>query len=235
MSEKERKKPIKGGRGGMGASDAGRLVIANRIILARTQAGLTAAHLARLLNVSPQTMSYIENGQQRINTDILERVSVALGKPVRWFLGDMELADRYRSADVLITELTQIIKDYLPVYDSVEEYAKVTGNVPVLQEGLAVAKLKAFRIYGVHCEPMVRDGDILVVDTKMKAVPGAHVLFKHQGKAHCGLYGLQKGHHYLATVSETWNFEDVQVVGVVVQLTRSIIPGTLLLPPPASK
>ena len=231
MSKKEKKKPIKRGRGGTGASDVGRLLIANRIILARTQAGLTAAHLARFLNVSPQTMSYIENGQQRITTDILERISAAVGKPVRWFLEDMEVNDRYRSADVLITELKQIIKDYLPVYDSVEEYSNVIGNVPVLGEGLEVAKLKAFRIDGVHCEPMVRDGDILVVDTKRKPAPGDYVLFRNQGKAHSGLYGFQKGRRYLATVSETWNFEDVHVVGVLVQLTRSIIPGTPLLLP----
>lgn len=224
-----------GGRGGLGNSNAGRLVIAHRISLARSQAGLTGRQLAKLLNTSPTTIHNIEKGKQKIDTEILERVSVALGKPIRWFLGEDVVADRYRSAEVIITDLKQTIKNYLPVYNGVEEYASVVDNVPILQEGLSVSTLKAFRIDGVHCEPMVRPGDILVVDVKRKPVAGDHVLLKYQGKVSCGLYGIEKGRHYLASPYETWHYEDVQIVGVLVQLTRSVIPGIPPLPPPASE
>ena len=207
---------VVGKRGGQS-----RLKVASCIKFAREQNGLTQKQLGRLLNVSDVTVSAIERGVQRVDTVQLEKLAKIFGKTVRWFYGDDAGTSLIRPPDVLLTELQERIKNYISVYADFGIDAEVVDTVPVL-DAIEVSSLKGYRIDGLTCEPMVWDGDILVVDTKGEVVSGVYVVVIHEGKAYCGLYNEENGERNVCNPRTILPYSACHLIGVLVQLTRKI-------------
>ena len=68
--------------------------IAQKLRIAREQAGLTQHEFAKLYGCQDPTVSMMESGKRTLGIKVLERVSHIVGKPVSWFIADeMELPE----------------------------------------------------------------------------------------------------------------------------------------------
>lgn len=63
--------------------------LATRIRRARVEAGLSREHLAGEIGVSLATVVRYETGRtRRVSVELLNKIAVATGKPLVWFLKD---------------------------------------------------------------------------------------------------------------------------------------------------
>lgn len=208
------------GRGKKVGVDERRNIIASRLKFARIQNGLSQKQLGRLLNVSDATISTIEKGKQKLDTIRLEKAARILGRSVRWFYGDAVEENSFRPPDILLTELQERIKNYISVYDGVGEGAEIVDSVPVLDTGKDISVLRAYRIEGLNCQPMVQENDIVVVDTSESPERGDYILFSTNGRVWCGLYDEIDGKPTITHPFESCSFLDCHIIGKVVQLIR---------------
>lgn len=60
-------------------------IVSKRIKVARAEQDLSQADLAEMLHLSPQNIAKWESGEINIGVDSLERIALALEKPIEWF------------------------------------------------------------------------------------------------------------------------------------------------------
>lgn len=76
--------------------------VAERLRLAREQAGLSQGQVARMLNMHRPTISEIEAGRRRVRAEELSEFSRIYEVPVEWLIGsedtDADLDDRVKLA-----------------------------------------------------------------------------------------------------------------------------------------
>ena len=198
--------------------------IAVRIRQARMQAGLSREQLGKLLGLTDVSIGNIERGMTDVDAPTLMRVSKILGKPVAWFI-DENFEDVYRTPGVLISELQQKIKAYIPVYAELVEgkYTPVVDSIPVLAIGADIANLKAYRIAGLNCDPIIRDGDTLIVDISIEPEQGDIVIFKHREYTLCGMYNMaNEGQFEINTPTQSWPVGECRLFGVVIEMHRRL-------------
>lgn len=81
--------------------------VAQRVYAARKAKRLSRRELSELSGISPRYLVRLENGEGNISIGLLQRVSIALDRPIEWFVGaDDAMAEdtarlimRYRNAD----------------------------------------------------------------------------------------------------------------------------------------
>ena len=196
--------------------------IAVRIAHARMQVGLSREQLGKLLGLTEVSVGNIERGKTDVDTPTLLRISKILGKPIAWFI-DEHIEDSYRPPDIVLSELSQKLKLYIPVYGEIAEgrYSPVIDSVPVLAVGVDIANLRAYRIKGLNCEPWIRDGDTLIVDISAQPEQGDYVVFKHNNLPLCGLYNATPGETpMINNPDHSWPAQDCQIVGVTIEMHR---------------
>lgn len=77
----------------MASPDTARDLIAQRMKLAREQAGLSQGQAAKLLDLHRPTISEIEAGNRRVAADELARFAELYGVSVTWLTGARDEAD----------------------------------------------------------------------------------------------------------------------------------------------
>ena len=69
-------------------ADSADKLVGQRIQSRRKQAGLTAAELAEIIDISQQQLSRYERGTNKINVAHLVKIAVSLKTPISWFFID---------------------------------------------------------------------------------------------------------------------------------------------------
>ena len=69
-------------------ADSADKLVGQRIQSRRKEAGLTAAELAEIIDISQQQLSRYERGTNKINVAHLVKIAVSLKTPISWFFID---------------------------------------------------------------------------------------------------------------------------------------------------
>lgn len=70
------------------SSDSADKQVGQRIQMRRKELGMTAQHLAELVDISHQQLSRYERGTNKINVAHLVNISIQLDTPISWFFID---------------------------------------------------------------------------------------------------------------------------------------------------
>lgn len=90
------------------ASDSADKQVGQRIQMRRKELGMTAQHLAEVVDISHQQLSRYERGTNKINVAHLVNIAIKLNTPISWFF-----IDCFSTLDTA----TQKQQDFVPVKD----------------------------------------------------------------------------------------------------------------------
>lgn len=88
--------------------------IAQRLALARDQAGLTQAQVAQLLGLHRPTISEIEAGRRKVSATELQKFATAYGVSLTWLMGTEQENDPHKArVELAARELAKLKNDDL--------------------------------------------------------------------------------------------------------------------------
>lgn len=91
------------------SSDSADKQIGQRIQMRRKELGMTAQHLAEIVDISHQQLSRYERGTNKINVAHLVNIAIKLSTPISWFFIDcFSISDK----------TNQKQQDFVPVKDA---------------------------------------------------------------------------------------------------------------------
>ncbi|HFK8166799.1 TPA: helix-turn-helix domain-containing protein [Citrobacter freundii] len=91
------------------SSDSADKQVGQRIQMRRKELGITAQHLAELVDISHQQLSRYERGTNKINVAHLVNIAIKLNTPISWFF-----IDCFSTLD----NETKSQQDFVPVKDT---------------------------------------------------------------------------------------------------------------------
>lgn len=161
-----------------------------RITQARTAKNLKKSDLAKLIGVSPATITMWESGQtKKIEGQNLLAVCQILDINPGWLMGKLDLEDRHRSgvldslaghSNLSTIRAINIVQFHFdpdaPHFELEQEYEDgVPSQVGVREQWLGQKridpeKLVAIRIVGASMEPALHDGDIATINRARTAL-----------------------------------------------------------------
>ncbi len=94
----------------MGEADSKRTIIATRLRLAREQAGLSQAQVARMLDIRRPAISEAEAGKRRISADELAELARIYGVSASWLSGaeSQEMSEQAAKVELAARELVKL-------------------------------------------------------------------------------------------------------------------------------
>lgn len=170
----------------------------HRLQQARVEAGLSQARLAEMLGVSTRLITYYEAGSKLPPVDRLEVVARITQKPISWFFDAAE-GGRPPAPRTRLTVGARPGGGPIPLYDEVpagsstEAIQQAQGQVDVPAHWIRErAELYALRVKGHSMEPLIREGDLVVVRRQPHAESGQIVIAGLPGDAESGNYALKR-------------------------------------------
>jgi len=216
----------------------------DRVKSIRVLKSLTQDQFSALLGVKQKTVSNWESGRNEPNITTLHEISNKWAVNLHWLLtgeGEMlkgEGSSALSNEDLLyIPEYNVELSAGFGVYP--EDHALSVGNRPfaaswLKKKGLHAKDLKLVRVAGDSMEPLLKDKDIIMLDTSKtkpnQAMPFAVRLddellvksIQHLGDGNLALVSRNKAYNDIL-INQSSPPEDFQVIGAVVWHAHSWI------------
>ncbi|WCN11294.1 LexA family transcriptional regulator [Marinomonas mediterranea] len=216
----------------------------------RENQGLTRREMADFLGVKPSKVQDIETGKQRINEDFLILVSEKCSIDVGYLITGQHRSETMVSEPNAAQTPSKKEEDlvYIPQFDI--ELSAGTGAYPadhplaiaslpfssnwLLKKGLQAHNLKLLRVMGDSMEPLLKDKDMVMIDTSRvkptEAMPFAVRLdgdllvkgIQRQGDGSLILVSRNKAYNDLI-INSKQPPEDFAIIGAVVWHAHSWI------------
>ena len=227
---------------------SGKSTLAERIALALNQTDLKRSDIARLLNLSPASVSAWFNGRSKsIKSTHLARVANLLGVSSYWLasgIGEMKSPNVLVSEDVISddndwVEIPEYEIRFAAGYDQTSTLEELASKYKAAyrrswfqQRGVNPADCKRFKVVGDSMEPLLLDHDVVLVDcSRTKIIDGRIYAFVF-GDALRVKRLYKKMDNSLVVHSENPSFSDeiikpadldqVKIIGEVIERSGSI-------------
>lgn len=165
----------------------------------RERRGWTRSQLAAYAGVDPAYITNLEHGKMvRPGAEALERIARALGVPLHVLTQGLIPPPPPRPPQDLLRELERSMPIAIPLLSgsisagpgSIVDYEYVPREPPFSERPEAFLALP---VRGDCMEPIISDGDVVIVDTQTEARPGDIVVAEHDGQVYVKELGFHQG------------------------------------------
>jgi len=145
--------------------------LAARLKAIREAKGLTKYRLAKLSGISQTYIYRLELGEiKNPRRDTLQELAKGLNISLAQLVGETAPIDTWHLVE-------QSLKAYIPVYSGISEVGMAPIDYVVCTRAVMPPEtLRGYRIEGLCLDPEIRDGDTLIVDTKISPIDGNLVM-----------------------------------------------------------
>lgn len=188
--------------------------------------GMSQAELARLVGTKQQTISYIVSEDHPATTSRYStKIAEVLGVNPAWLATgqgspyDPTVPISIEGVTVRATQVPLVVQAEVPTYLARKDYTK---KAILMTDRASQSKSFAIEIEGDSMAPRFRQGDVVIIDTSLKAEPGDYVcaLLK-SGPIAFRRYRARHPSYELVPENQDWDSipsGDVrQIVGVMVE------------------
>ena len=188
--------------------------VRDRLRLARESLALTKAEVGRKIGVSRSKIAHIESGKVGLpSKEILDRLANLYGidasELYRGFGYVSSNKAAPRSPKAALADVQMGISSYIPVYTSLDhsnliEYISTSWTHPTYEI------ITAYKIRGLNYKALVKDGDIIIVNSHTRPITGDLVLCNQENESQIlkyegvNMHNIVKGviTHVLVTLKE---------------------------------
>ncbi|BAS31201.1 helix-turn-helix domain-containing protein [Dehalococcoides mccartyi] len=194
----------------------------------RIARGMTQAKLA---DASGLTRGYISMLELRKSTmpsyEALSKIARALGVDIKEFKTDPEIV-RLESPEEVLRKYQLMAPVSIPVYDHFYVHAGDAALAPIeyiyrARESFAPQNIEAYKVRGNCMEPVISEGDILLIDRDRTPQKGNILLCVVDGEVIVGKLIEQNGELYLKNGHGIHSLSDCQASAVVVEVNKKLI------------
>jgi transcriptional regulator with XRE-family HTH domain len=198
----------------------------------RLAQNLTQAQLADRVALDRGHLARIETGSYKdVRRATYEKLARGLGMTAAELDNALhgERVAPKETAEDLLRRLTVAIDYQVPVYSDYPLHAgygvEPVDFLPIARSrvgNIEASRLQAFPVHGTCLEPVIHDGDIVIVDREGQIDAGSIIACLVGGELHLGRLREIRGQQYLENNTGRFKFADCQAAARVIRVEREL-------------